>query len=70
MSVDKKASYYDIGGIEVIDIIKAKLSREGFKNYLLGNIIKYACRAGHKPGCYIRDIEKIVVYTQLLIKEK
>jgi len=26
MSVDKKASYYDIGGIEVIDIIRAKLS--------------------------------------------
>ena len=66
MSVDDKASYYDAGGIEVIDIIRAKLSEEGFKGYLQGNIIKYACRAGHKPDCFKRDIEKIATYARLL----
>lgn len=66
MSIDNKASYYDAGGIEVIDIIKAKLSKEGFKGYLQGNIIKYSCRAGHKAGCFERDIEKIAAYANLL----
>jgi len=68
MSVDDKADYYDIGGIEVIDVIKAKLSTEGFMEYLLGNIIKYACRAGHKPNCFERDIEKITSYSRMLTK--
>ncbi|MCD6162725.1 MAG: DUF3310 domain-containing protein [candidate division Zixibacteria bacterium] len=66
MSVDKKADYYDVGGIEVIDIIQAKLSEEGFSGYLQGNIIKYSCRAGHKPGNFSRDIEKITTYSKLL----
>ena len=66
MSIDDKASYYDVGGIEVIDIIKAKLSTEGFRGYLLGNIIKYACRVGHKPDNSKRDTEKIIVYSKLL----
>jgi len=69
MSVDDKADYYDAGGIEVIDVIKAKLSTEGFVGYLLGNIIKYACRAGHKPDCFKRDTEKITTYSKLLLKE-
>ena len=66
MSRDGKAGYYDAGGIEVIDVIKAKLSKEGFEGYLQGNIIKYACRAGHKPNCFDRDIEKITTYSKLL----
>ena len=70
MSVDDKSSYYDVGGIEVIDIIKAKLSTEGFTGYLQGNIIKYACRAGHKPNCFKRDIEKIITYSKMLIGVK
>lgn len=70
MSIDEKASYYDAGGIEVIDIIKAKLSKEGFKGYLQGNLIKYSCRAGHKPNCFNRDVEKITTYSKLLTKVK
>ena len=66
MSVDDKAGYYDVGGMEVINIIKAKLSKEGFKGYLRGNIIKYACRAGHKPNCFKRDVEKIINYSGML----
>ena len=67
MSVDDKSKYYDVGGVEVIDVIQAKLSEEGFAGYLQGNIIKYACRAGHKPDNFTRDIEKAMIYSRLLM---
>jgi len=67
MSVDKKSKYYDVGGIEVINVIKAKLSPEQFEGYCLGNIIKYACRCMHK-GDPLRDAEKIVNYSKMLKK--
>ena len=72
MARDEKSSYYDTGGIETMDIIQAKVPRE--MNSLLAiplaNILKYACRAGHK-GQFERDIEKIGVYAEeikILIK--
>ena len=45
---DPKSRYYDAGEIEVLDVIKAKLTPEQFKGWLLGNLIKYSCRANHK----------------------
>jgi hypothetical protein len=69
MSVDKKSWYYDAGGIETINVIKAKLTPEQFKGYLLGNLIKYSSRANFK-GSFERDIEKVVIYSGLLDKEK
>lgn len=69
MSVDNKSTYYDIGGIEVIDIIRAKLTAEQFKGFLLGNQIKYLCRANYKEQ-FNRDIEKANIYNQLLIHEQ
>ena len=65
MSIDEKSSYYDAGGIETIDVIKAKLSKEQFEGYLLGNVIKYACRFNYK-GCPERDAEKIANYSKIL----
>jgi len=44
MAKDKKSKYYDVGGIEVLDIIKAKLTNEQFRGFLLGNIQKYSLR--------------------------
>jgi len=67
MSIDKKSSYYDVGGIEVINIIKAKLTSEQFEGYLLGNCLKYACRANFK-GAKERDLEKLLTYSRLLIE--
>ena len=64
MSVDKKSSYYDVGGIEVLDVIAAKLTPEQYQGYLLGNIIKYSLRLNHK-GTPDRDAEKIAVYAGL-----
>lgn len=58
---DPKSRYYDAGGIEVTDIIKAKLTPEQFKGFLLGNIIKYSCRANFKKA-FDRDIEKVGNY--------
>lgn len=65
MSKDSKATYYDAGGVETIDVIKAKLTQEQYEGYLLGNLIKYSCRANHK-GAFQRDIEKIVTYSKEL----
>ena len=68
MSRDKKATYYDAGGIETIDVVEAKTGgmADGFIAYCLGNIIKYACRAPFK-GTFTRDIEKILVYSQMIL---
>lgn len=65
MSKDQKSSYYDEGGIEVLDVIKAKLTPEQYKGYLLGNSIKYALRANFK-GTKERDIEKLANYSRWL----
>lgn len=65
MSTDPKSTYYDAGGIETIDVIRAKLTFEQFKGYLLGNSIKYSCRLSHK-GEEERDSEKLEVYAKLL----
>lgn len=58
---DPKSRYYGAGGFETLDIIKAKLTPEQYRGFLLGNIIKYSCRANHK-GEFDRDIEKVKFY--------
>ena len=40
--------HYTSGGIECIDYIRAKLSDEGYRGYLQGNLLKYASRIGKK----------------------
>ena len=64
MARDDKSSYYDAGGIETLDIIKAKLTPEQFSGYLLGNSIKYACRMMFKTPSPLRDAEKTANYSQ------
>jgi hypothetical protein len=64
MSKDPKSTYYDTGGIETLDIIKAKLTPEQYQGYCLGNAIKYACRVMHKsPESPLRDAEKLANYS-------
>lgn len=65
MSRDPKSTYYDAGGIETLDVIKAKLTPEQYRGYLLGNAIKYACRLNFK-GSAERDAEKLAVYSKEL----
>jgi hypothetical protein len=70
MSKDSKASYYDAGGIETLDIIKAKLTPEQYKGYLLGCSLKYQCRLMHKfdDKDRIRDAEKAANYSLWLVE--
>jgi len=68
MARDKNATYYDEGGIETLDIIKAKLTKDGYRGYLLGNLVKYVCRANYK-GAFYRDIEKVKIYASELLKD-
>lgn len=65
MSRDPKSTYYDAGGIETLDVIKAKLTPEQYRGYLLGNAIKYACRFNFK-GSSERDAEKLAIYSKEL----
>ena len=67
MSVDPESTYYDAGGIETIDIIKAKLTTEQFEGFCLGNAMKYLSRANHKHDNYQRDWEKARNYLDMLI---
>lgn len=60
-----KQGYYDVGGIEVIDYIQAKLTPEQFKGYLLGNIYKYSGRMQYK-GEETKDLNKLGEYTHWL----
>ena len=59
-------SHYTEGGIETIDYIQAKLTEEGFKGYLVGNITKYISRAG-KKGSEVEDLLKAEWYLKKLI---
>tara|TARA_R110000803_G_scaffold80261_5_gene146057 strand:- start:4768 stop:5178 length:411 start_codon:yes stop_codon:yes gene_type:complete len=56
--------HYTAGGIEVIDILEAKLTPEEFKGYLKGNCLKYLLRAEHKGG--VTDIRKMQWYSERL----
>lgn len=52
-------------GVEAIDIIKASLTPEQFKGYLLGNFLKYRLRAGDKDDLQ-QDIAKSNWYRERL----
>lgn len=62
---DPASRYYDAGGIEVQEIIRAKLTPEQYQGFCLGNIIKYSCRANFK-GSFERDVEKVKFYHMFL----
>jgi hypothetical protein len=53
--------HYDAGGIAVIDVIRAKLTEEQYRGFLLGNVIKYALRLNHK-GQPESDAAKLAEY--------
>lgn len=56
-------SHYCDGGIETIDYIRAKLSREEFIGYCKGNALKYISRAGKKAENSLKqDLSKAITY--------
>lgn len=52
--------HYTKGGIETIDVIKAKLG-VNFKYYVKGNLMKYSDRLGEKDS-WIQELGKIAWY--------
>ena len=65
---DSGAAYYDHGGLSTLEVIRAKLTDEQFKGFLLGNCIKYSCRLNYK-GDSARDAEKGAMYAAWLSEE-
>ena len=57
--------HYKVGGIETIDYMQAKLTKEEFIGYLKGNILKYTSRLGHKDASK-QEAGKIVWYAKKL----
>jgi hypothetical protein len=60
--------HYTDGGIEAIDYIRAKLGKEGFRAYCLGNVLKYVSRWDKKDG--EQDLNKALVYLQWAIAKE
>jgi hypothetical protein len=52
--------HYTKGGIETIDVIKAKLG-VNYKYYVKGNLIKYSDRLGDKDD-WVQELGKIAWY--------
>ena len=50
-------THYTAGGLEAIDVIKAKLTPEEYRGYLKGSNLKYMLRANFK-GQHDDDISK------------
>lgn len=58
-------SHYCDGGIETIDYIRAKMSREEFIGYCKGNALKYISRAGKKAENSLKqDLSKAITYLE------
>ncbi len=59
--------HYKVGGIESIDVIRAKLPPEAYYGFCMGNVMKYTQRAGHK-GERLDDLKKALDYLRWAIE--
>ena len=60
--------HYTEGGIETLDVIKAKMTKTGYEGYLLGNVLKYILRCEYKDKRK-EDILKAQFYLNELAKD-
>ena len=61
--------HYKFGGIETIEFIKAKTTKEEFYGYVKGNALKYVSREGLKSEKLtdkIDDIDKAMWFLQYM----
>lgn len=58
--------HYTTGGIETIDYLKAKMTHEEFRGFLIGNVLKYVSRYPLKNG--VEDLRKAKWYLDRLIE--
>lgn len=57
--------HYATGGIETIDIIRAKLTTDEFVGFCKGNVLKYVTRASLKGGA--EDLRKAAKYLEFAV---
>jgi hypothetical protein len=62
-------SHYTAGGIEPIEVLRAKLTAEQYEGYLLGTALVYMLRANFK-GQMALDLEKAEWYSKKLASHK
>ena len=60
--------HYTTGGIETLDVIRAKMSSDRFQGYLMGNVLKYLLRCEYKEK-RVEDIKKAQFYLNSLVEE-
>jgi hypothetical protein len=60
--------HYMTGGIETLDVIRAKMSQDRFEGYLMGNVLKYLLRCEYKEK-RAEDIRKAQFYLNTLVVE-
>lgn len=70
--VTKPSHYMLFDDVEAIEVIARSMTREQFKGYCLGNILKYRLRAGKKSElAYLeKDMAKAGFYGELYEKHK
>jgi|TARA_B100001093_G_scaffold426110_1_gene419894 hypothetical protein len=59
-------THYNAKGVECIDAIEASMSKDEFKGYLKGNVMKYMWRYDYK-GKPVEDLKKAEWYLKKLI---
>ncbi|BDD88718.1 hypothetical protein DPPLL_30830 [Desulfofustis limnaeus] len=68
VSKDEQATYYDAGGIETLEVVRAKLTPEQYVGFLLGTSLVYQCRLNWK-GQPADDARKSANYAVWLAEE-
>ncbi len=71
MSDTINPDHYKKGGIETIEYMEAKMSKEEFYGYIKGNALKYISREGLKSEKLtdkIDDCKKAIWYLEQMIK--
>lgn len=59
--------HYTVGGLQPIEYMKMKMTKEQYEGFLLGNVIKYVNRYPYKNG--LEDLKKAQYYLNALINE-
>ena len=59
--------YYNMNGLSPVDAFKQGLiSKEQFKGFIKGNVIKYTTRCDNGKGQFNSDIDKAIHYLEIL----
>lgn len=58
--------HYKQGGLEIIDVMRKKMSKEEFRGFCKGNVLKYITRAEYKNG--LEDYKKALQYLTWLVE--